>query len=145
MYVVNGSVVPDIDHIAQEDIESIDHLPADDETIAKWGLEASEGVIIVTLRYDTPALFNAGEFDNFTSYLAKNVRWSENLEPERVSLRIVVDQSGRASISQVLQASRQSRSLRCGALQCVMARLWRAPISSTCFFPRARAYLSSVE
>ena len=105
MYVVNGSVVPDIDHIAHEDIESIDHLPADDETIAKWGLGASEGVIIVTLRYDTPALFNAGEFDNFTSYLAKSVRWSENMEPERVSLRIVVDQSGRASISQVLQAT----------------------------------------
>ena len=103
--MVNGSVVPDINHIAHEDIESIDHLPADDETIAKWGLGASEGVIIVTLRYDTPALFNAGKFDNFTSYLAKNVRWSENMEPERVSLRIVVDQSGRASISQVLQAT----------------------------------------
>ena len=43
MYVVNGTIVESIDHIAQEDIERIDHLPADDETIAKWGLEASEG------------------------------------------------------------------------------------------------------
>lgn len=105
MYVVNGSIVTSIDHIAQEDIESIDHLPADDETIAKWGLGASEGVIIVTLRYDTPALFSDGDIDNFTTYLANSVRWSENMDPERVSLRIVVDQSGRASISQVLQAT----------------------------------------
>lgn len=105
MYVVNGTIVESIDHIAQEDIERIDHLPADDDTIAQWGLGASEGVIIVTLRYDIPAAFRSGTFDNFTTYLAKNVRWSDKMEPARVSLRITVDASGKASISKVLQAT----------------------------------------
>ena len=105
MYVVNGTVVESIDHIAQEDIERIDHLPANEETIAKWGLEASEGVIIVTLRYDTPAHFVHGTTDNFTTYLAQNVRWSENNDAERVSLRIIVDREGRATISKVLQST----------------------------------------
>ncbi len=105
MYVVNGTIVESIDHIAQEDIERIYHLPADDETIAKWGLEASEGVILVTLRYDTPAEFRSGAIDNFTTYLAKSVRWSDKMDAARVSLRITVDASGRATISKVLQAT----------------------------------------
>ena len=105
MYVVNGTIVENIDHIAQEDIERIDHLPADDETIAMWGLGASEGVIIVTLRYDTPAHFSSGDIDNFTTYLARNVRWNENMDPARVSLRITIDSEGRATISKVLQAT----------------------------------------
>ena len=105
MYVVNGTVVESIEHIAQEDIESIDVLAADDETIAQWGLGASEGVILVTLRYDTPAYFEAEGENNYTSYLAHNVRWGKNMNPERVSLRIVVDSEGRATISKVLQAT----------------------------------------
>ena len=105
LYVVNGAVVATIENIPHEDIERIDVLPADEESIAKWGVEASEGVIIVTLRYDIPAAFHSGTFDNFTTYLAKNVRWSDKMEPARVSLRITVDASGKASISKVLQAT----------------------------------------
>ena len=44
LYVVNGEVVATIEGIPQEDIESIDVLPANEETIAEWGLKASEGV-----------------------------------------------------------------------------------------------------
>ena len=40
LYVVNGVVVDSIEHIPHENIERIDNLPADEETIAKWGLEA---------------------------------------------------------------------------------------------------------
>lgn len=105
MYVVNGSIVESIEHIAQEDIERIDVLPADEETVAKWGVEASEGVILVTLRYDTPAHFKYEDFDNFTTYLAKSVRWSDKQPAERVSLRIKVDGEGRVTIDKILQAT----------------------------------------
>lgn len=105
MYVVNGSIVESIEHIAQEDIERIDVLPADEETVAKWGVEASEGVILVTLRYDTPAHFKYESFDNFTTYLAKSVRWSDKQPAERVSLRIKVDGEGRVTIDKILQAT----------------------------------------
>lgn len=105
MYVVNGTIVDSIEHIAQEDIERIDVLPADEETVAKWGVEASEGVILVTLRYDTPARFNFEGFDNFTAYLAKSVRWSDKQSAERVSLRIKVDSEGRVTVDKILQAT----------------------------------------
>jgi hypothetical protein len=105
MYVVGGRVVDSIEDIPHENIERIDVLPADDETIAQWGLGASEGVIIVTLRYDTPASFAAEGYNNFTDYLAHTVKWSDNNPAERVSLRLHIEASGRATISEVLQAT----------------------------------------
>lgn len=105
LYVVNGVVCPNIDHIAQEDIESLEVLAADDETIAEWGLKAAEGVILITLRYDTPARFEADGIDNFTLYLAAHVRWDERMPAERASLRILVDSEGRASIAEVLHTT----------------------------------------
>jgi hypothetical protein len=105
LYVVNGRVVASIEDIPHEDIERIDVLPANEDTIAEWGSEASEGVIIVTLRYDTAATFVAEGYDNFTDYLAHTVKWSDNNPAERVSLRLHIEASGRATISEVLQAT----------------------------------------
>lgn len=105
LYVVNGTIVESIKHIPHEDIERIDVLPADEDTIAKWGTAASEGVILVTLRYDTPASFSHGDYDNFTNYLADHIKWGDTMPTERVSLRIVVDSDGKATISEVLEAS----------------------------------------
>jgi hypothetical protein len=105
LYVVNGEVVATIEGIPQEDIESIDVLPANEETIAEWGLEASEGVILVKLRYDTPARFSAEGYTNFTEYLASKVKWNENMPAERVSLRLTIGTDGRATVSEVLQST----------------------------------------
>lgn len=124
LYVVNGVVVESIEHIPHENIESIEMLPADEETVAKWGIEASDGVIVVQLRYDTPASFSAAGYDSFTTYLSKSVKWSDNMEVARVSLRLRVDAEGRASISEVLQAT--SRQL----LNRVEKAIARAPLWS---------------
>ena len=105
LYVVNGEVVESIEHIPHENIERIDNLPADEETIATWGLGASEGVILVTLRFDTEARFSHDEYKNFTDYLASTVRWDDTMSAERVSLRIVVDTSGKATINEVIASS----------------------------------------
>ena len=105
MYVVNGVVVDGIDSIPQSDIESIDVLPADEETIAQWGMAASEGVIVVRLIYDTPASFSYEGTDNFTTYLSKHVKWGANMPAERVSLRITIDTKGVAHVSEVLDST----------------------------------------
>lgn len=105
MYVVNGKIVDTIERIPQSDIESIDVLPADEETIAQWGMAASEGVIMVRLIYDTPASFSADGVDNFTAYLAKHVKWRANMPAERVSLRITIDKDGVAHVSEVLDST----------------------------------------
>lgn len=105
LYVVNGVVVDNIEHIPHENIERIDNLPANEETIAEWGLGASEGVILVTLRYDTEARFSYNDHNNFTDYLAATVRWNDTMPAERVSLRIMVDSAGKATISEVIASS----------------------------------------
>lgn len=105
LYVVNGVVVDGIEHIAQSDIESIDVLPADEQTIAQWGMAASEGVIMVRLVYDTPATFSAEGTDNFTTYLSKHVKWGANMPAERVSLRVTIDTEGVAHVTEVLDST----------------------------------------
>lgn len=108
MYVVGGKVVESLDNIPHENIERIDVLPADEESIAVWGSGASEGVIIVTLRYDTPATFSHEGCNNFTDYLAHRVKWSDNNPAERVSLRLLIDAKGCAIVSEVLEATSMS-------------------------------------
>ena len=105
LYVVNGNIVESIEHIPQEDIESIDVLPADEDTIAKWGLAASEGVIIVRLKYDTRATFAAEGYNNFTAYLAGCVKWKSSMPAERASLRITIAEDGTATIAEVLETT----------------------------------------
>ena len=125
LYVVNGRAVESIDHIPHEDIRSIDVLAANEETIATWGAAASEGVILVTLRYDTPAQFSAEGIDNFTDYLATKVDWRDNMPAERVSLRIYVDECGKASVSEVLEATSRQ----------YLKRVVRAIEASPCWSP----------
>lgn len=128
LYVVNGEVVASIEHIPHEDIESIEHLPADEESIARWGEGAGEGVILVRLRYDTPAAFYSDGFSNFTDYLAHTVAWSDDNSVERVSLRLTIDIDGRARIGEILQATsrqllrRVERAIAAAPLWCAATR-----------------------
>lgn len=105
LYVVNGIIVQSIDAIPQEDIESIDILPANEETIAEWGEGALEGVILLRLVYDSPARFDVEGYDNYTSYLADSVQWSDKMPAARVSLRLTIDTEGRVTITEVLQST----------------------------------------
>ncbi len=105
LYVVNGKVVESLEGIPQSDIESIETLPADEDTIAEWGLAASEGVIVVRLIYDTPATFSAEGVNNFTAYLAKHIKWNESMPAERASLRLRITEEGTATIDEVLDST----------------------------------------
>ena len=105
LYVVNGRVVESIDGIPQSDIESINVLPADEETIAEWGLAASEGVIVVRLKFDTPATVAAEGYNNFTAYLAKQIKWEENMPAERASLRLNITEEGSIEVVEVLDTT----------------------------------------
>ena len=111
LYVVNGRVVESIEGIPQSDIESINVLPADEDTIAEWGLAASEGAIIVRLIYDTPASFSAEGANNFTAYLAKHIKWEENMSAERASLRLNITEDGSIEVVEVLDLKRVTKAI----------------------------------
>ena len=124
LYLVNGREVEEIGSIPPDDIESVEMLPADEETIARYGEKAFNGVMVVTLRYDSPARFTAAE--SFDAYIASQVKWSDDETAARVVLRYTVNTDGRAEVSAELEST-DSR-LRRRVLKAVEeAPLWSPP------------------
>lgn len=103
LYIVNGEVCDDIRSIPPDDIEQVESLPADDETIARYGNEASNGVLLITLRYDSPARFPSDS--TFNDYIARRVEWDADEEAARVVLRYRIAPDGRLEIVQELEST----------------------------------------
>ena len=103
LYIVNGKPTATISHIAPENIEKIDELPADEETIARYGAAASHGVLLVTLRYDEPARFERDS--TFGSYIARQVKWDADEPAARVVVRYKITPEGRAVVSKELEST----------------------------------------
>ncbi len=106
-YIVNGTraTAAEAERIAPRDIELMETLPADDEVIAEYGVEASHGVIVITLRYDTPARFEAAGDMSFGDYIASQVKWAEDEPAARVVVRYIVLPDGRAVLDTVLEST----------------------------------------
>lgn len=104
LYIVNGIPTEHIESIPPEDIERIEELPADEESIARYGEEASNGVLLVTLRYDTPARFEADSL-SFGEYIARQVRWDADEPAARVVLRYRITEEGRTEVAQELEST----------------------------------------
>ena len=87
LYIVNGEERTEIQSIPPDDIERVEMLPADEETVARYGQRASNGVMLVSLRYDTPA------------------RFAETDPTARVVLRYTITETGRAEVDQELEST----------------------------------------
>ena len=94
IYVVNGQVVSDIRNIP----------PGDEQTIARYGTEASNGVILITLRYDTPARFPEAD-GSFNDYISEQTDWDDSLPAARVVLRYKITTDGRTVPTDELEAT----------------------------------------
>ena len=91
------------DRIPPDDIENIESLPADEETIARYGEKAANGVILISLRYDKPAIFEAGT--TFDEYIAGQVKWDDDEPAARIILRYTVTPEGKAVLAQELEST----------------------------------------
>lgn len=103
LYIVNGEPREQIDSIPPDDIEHVEMLPADEQTIAQYGQQASHGVMLITLRYDQPARFDAAE--SFSSYIAGQVKWGDDEPAARIVLRYTITPEGRAEVSKELEST----------------------------------------
>lgn len=103
LYIVNGKETSEIRSIPPEDIENVEMLPADEETIARYGQRAAHGVMLITLRYDRPASFPADSA--FGSYIARQVRWDESEPTARVVLRYKITPDGETVVQQELEST----------------------------------------
>ena len=104
LYIVNGVPVETLHDVPPEDILSTEMLPADEETAALYGEQANYGVIIVSLRYDTPASFGDGT-ESFASYIARNVDWGSAERVARYVVRFRVLCDGTIDVGEELEST----------------------------------------
>lgn len=103
LYIVNGTPREEIAEIDPDEIETIEELPADEESIARYGEKASNGVIVITLKYDSPAVFEGGE--SFADYIARQTAWGADEPAARVVLRYRIGPEGETSVGEILEST----------------------------------------
>ncbi len=108
IYIVNGERMSEdeVKAIHPADIVSNELLTVDESVIEKYGHDAANGVVVITLRYDTPARFEVdGKEAKFSSYIAERIKWSEIDGVARVVMSFTVSGDGTVSEKEVLEAS----------------------------------------
>ncbi len=103
--IVNGTRCADIGSIPPERIERVEQLPADEETIARYGPEAAHGVLLVTLHHDRDAVFPEG---SFRDYVAARTEWNDRQPAARVVVRYRITPEGRTVADRVLETMEQA-------------------------------------
>ena len=103
LYIVNGVEMESVKHIPEQNIEYIDHLEANEATVAKYGERANNGVIIVTLRYDREAQFGGDK--PLADYVAERVKWNENWGVARFVARYTIGADGSFRLGDILQST----------------------------------------
>ena len=109
LYIVNGERMSEaqVKAIDPDDIVGNTLLPADEATVEKYGQEASNGVILISLRYDTPARFEyEGQPMRLADYVAERVKWEYPANPvARVVMRLSISAEGEAAECELIDAS----------------------------------------
>ena len=103
LYIVNGVEMECVHHIPEENIEHIDHLPANEESVAKYGERANNGVIVITLRYDKEAEFSGAK--SLADYVSERVKWPENYNVARFVARYTIEANGSFSLGSILEST----------------------------------------
>ena len=103
LYIVNGVEMESVKHIPEKNIEHIDHLAANEESVAKYGERANNGVIIVTLRYDKEAQFTGEK--PLADYVGERVKWPENYGVARFVARYTIETDGSFRLGTILQST----------------------------------------
>ena len=108
LYIVNGERMSeeDVKEIDPSDIVSNELLAVDEAVIEKYGHDAANGVVVITLRYDTPARFEVnGKEAKYSSYIAERVKWNEIDGVARVVMSFTVSGDGTVTEKEVLEAT----------------------------------------
>lgn len=107
LYIVNGTPrsAEEFRNLDPERIEHVEQLPADEETIARYGSEAGNGVVLVTLKFDIEAHFQSPDHSSFEAYVIQSVNWGEEEAAARVVIRYTIEADGSLLVEKVLDAT----------------------------------------
>ena len=82
----------------------MEQLPADEQTIERYGSDASNGVILITLKYDSKAVFTADSL-SFDRYVARRIKWDATDPVARVVYRFKVQCDGSVVLTDLLEST----------------------------------------
>lgn len=108
IYIVNGQRMSEeeVKAIHPADIVSNELLTVDEAVIEKYGHDAANGVVVITLRYDTAARFELdGQEARYSNYIAERVKWNEADGVARVVMSFTVMADGSVKEKDVLEAT----------------------------------------
>ena len=108
IYIVNGVRMSEeeVKAIHPADIVSNELLTVDEAVIEKYGHDAANGVVVITLRYDTPARFEIeGEVTKYSAYIADRVKWDETDPVARIIISFKVKADGSVAEFDILEAT----------------------------------------
>ena len=108
LYIVNGVEMESVQHIPERNIEHIDHLEANEASVAKYGERANNGVIIITLRYDKEAQFTGDK--PIADYVSERIKWNESWGVARYVTRYTIGTDGSFRLGTELEST--DRQLR---------------------------------
>lgn len=106
MYIINGREcdAEQMRRIDPSHIVSSEQLPVSDELIARYGQRAADGVIVVTLKYDTPPVFDA-DGKSFREWVEDNVEWEDDDPAASVIYKYVVRCDGTAELTELIEST----------------------------------------
>lgn len=108
IYIVNGERMSEdeVKAIHPADIVSNELLTVDEATIEKYGHDAANGVVVITLRYDTPPRFEVnGQEVGYSNYIAERIKWNVIDGVARVVMSFTVNEDGTVSEKEVLEST----------------------------------------
>ena len=100
LYIVNGEVRSSVSDIPEKNIEKIETLPADEQTVQQYGDKANNGVVIITLCYDKAAIFPLST--TFSEYISSQIKWTTNDPVARFVMRFTVNTDGTLTAGNIL-------------------------------------------
>ncbi len=103
IYMVNGERVNSIDTIPQSLIERYEVLDVTDELIAEYGQEASNGVVLLTVKYDQSPKFISDE--TFANYIIERVKWDDTDPTARITVKYRILTSGELKVVETLEST----------------------------------------
>ena len=106
VYIVNGERYEGdaFREIPPAEIERMEQLPADEQTIERYGSDASNGVILITLKYDSKAVFTADSL-SCDRYVARRSKWDATDPVARVVYRFKVQCDGSVVLTDLLEST----------------------------------------
>ena len=106
VYIVNGERYEGdaFREIPPAEIERMEQLPADEQTIERYGSDASNGVILIMLKYDSKAVFTADSL-SFDRYVARRIKWDATDPVARVVYRFKVQCDGSVVLTDLLEST----------------------------------------